>query len=71
MHVKNFINNIVRCNNNVVSCCGNSNVQINSSGKSITVQNDCRIETDSETINISFKKPRKVYINGELIKNER
>lgn len=53
---------------NVVSCEGNSNVQISSgsSGKSITVQNDVRIETDADTIRVSFKKHRKVYINGEL-----
>lgn len=56
---KNFMNNIV-------SCKGNSNVQISSGGKSVTVQNDVRVETDNDVIKVSFKKPRKVYINNNL-----
>lgn len=52
--------------NNIISCKGNSNVQISSGGKSVTVQNDVRVETDNDVIKVSFKKPRKVYINGNL-----
>lgn len=69
-YVTNVVDSVTKSINNDsnVVISGSSNVVQTSIGSSnITIQNDVKLETSKEEIRLTFKKPRKVYVNGKLV----
>lgn len=70
-HVSDVVDkaNKVANNNSAISIGNNTYISNSdtSSGSCVSIQNDVRLETSQNEIRLTYRKPRKVYINGRLI----